>query len=542
MRFDPIRRRMFLTGLGGALAIPLLPSLLPRALRKKVEAQPTSVPKRYVAMKTYNGTPVLDLYPRGTPGFETHGADGTVRLSDPLPVATGRHSSGDEYFGHQTPLSSFAETGISNIFGTGFNAFHERMLLLRGLDFLPNLNHNHGGFLGNLGLRTNGVGGALPGAQINATIDYVMSRSEAVYPSAPAGPRVLHVGTRTNTCSYAPRDPSNPLAVGMGAVQQAQAYTDPRAAFMAVFGEAMEPSDPTGPGPSVRLVDRVLEDYRRASRGPLLSSADRDLLDLHMTHLSELEARLDTMETLTCDTSSPPGSTELGGEFDVDVARTRDFWDAMVDVVVLALSCDATRIVTFDVTKVVVQDAGEDFGMGDSENAGAAGRSNWHLQAHNWDDDAKRWLALGHQWFAEHIVLRMLNRMAEVDTGDGHDLLHHSLLHWGNELSFNHLSYSMPTALWGNAGGVLKPGRYIDYIDHARPTRFRQHDGGVIEGVQYNRLLVTIMQAMGLAPEEYEREPGRGYGELSPIEKDPGAWAVDYDDTNVDQPLPELLT
>ena len=63
----------------------------------------------------------------------------------------------------------------------------------------------------------------------------------------------------------------------------------------------------------------------------------------------------------------------------------------------------------------------------------------------------------------------------------------------------------------------------------------------MIEGVQYNRLLVTIMQAMGLTPDEYERVPGRGFGELGIIEKDPGAWAVDYDDSNVGEPLPDIL-
>lgn len=48
------------------------------------------------------------------------------------------------------------------------------------------------------------------------------------------------------------------------------------------------------------------------------------------------------------------------------------------------------------------------------------------------------------------------------------------------------------------------------------------------------------MQAMGLAPEEYERSAGRGYGETRPVAKGDG-FTLDYDDSNVGQPLPDLL-
>ena len=203
MRYFRSTRRMFLTGLGGVLAIPLLPSLLPRGLRAEALADEGDVARRFIAIKGYSGVPVLDLYPRTAPGgYTTRGRDGTVVLSDPLATATGRHSNGNAYYGHQAPLSDFAETGLGNIFGQHFNRYLQAMTLFRGLDFMPNLNHNDGGFLGNLGLRTNGVGGALPGAQINVTIDQVIAASSAVYPRAPVGPRILHLGSRTNTCSF----------------------------------------------------------------------------------------------------------------------------------------------------------------------------------------------------------------------------------------------------------------------------------------------------------------------------------------------------
>ena len=94
--------------------------------------------------------------------------------------------------------------------------------------------------------------------------------------------------------------------------------------------------------------------------------------------------------------------------------------------------------------------------------------------------------------------------------------------------------------LFGTGGGAVRAGRYLDYVDHDRPIRFRQHDGSVVEGVQYNRLLVSLLQAMGLAPGEYETTPGAGFGEYRLVDKGDG-FARDYDQSNVDQPLPDLL-
>lgn len=540
MLFRPSSRRMFLTGLAGAaVAIPFMPSLLPRGLRSEARAGDGDPPRRFVAVKAYNGAPVLDFYPRVAPnGYTTRGRDGTVVLTERLPEATGNHSNGQPYYGHSAPLTDFADSGLGNIFGRAFNPYLAAMTLFRGLDFMPNLNHNDGGFLGNLGLRTNGVGGPLPGAMINATIDHVMAASTAVYPTAPTGPRILHLGTRTNTCSFAPKDPNNVLALGANAVEQATAITDPRVAFDAVFGR-YDP-DEDGVSPSTKLVDRVVADYRRARDGRLLSAEDRQALDRHLTFLEELEAKIDQGAGRVCDPGDAPAALDTGGEFDVDVGDIEAFFDQMVDLIALAFSCDMTRIVTLDVQKMVVPDGGDIFGMGDSQNPFAAGRANWHLQAHNWDANARKWLGLGQQWIAQHVLARLMSRLDAIVEPDGESLLHHSMVLWSNELSFNHLNYSVPTALFGRGGGAIRAGRYIDYVDWDRPVRFSQHDGAVIEGVQYNRLLVTIMQAMGLSPSEYETEAGRGFGEYRTVEKGDG-FARDYDESTVALPLPDLL-
>ena len=248
MRYDPLGRRLFLTGLGGAaVAIPFLPSLLPRELRAKAKAQGATAPRRFLAIKTYNGAPILHWMPSRAPaGYGTHDVDGSVRLNTPLPVATGRHSDGSQYFGRQAPLADFAADGHLGRLRRRVHALRRPHDALSRSRLHAEPEPQHGGFLGNLGFRTFGVGGPLPGAQINVTIDQVMARSAAVYPTAPFGPRVLHVGSRPDTCSFEPRDPSNLLATGEDAVQRATAFTNPRTAFDAVF-RAFVPDDPGTP-------------------------------------------------------------------------------------------------------------------------------------------------------------------------------------------------------------------------------------------------------------------------------------------------------
>ena len=80
---------------------------------------------------------------------------------------------------------------------------------------------------------------------------------------------------------------------------------------------------------------------------------------------------------------------------------------------------------------------------------------------------------------------------------------------------------SHPGILFGNAGGNIQSGKYIDYSDRTKGSFSGCDTGGVFGfdkilgspkfannyfGVNYNRLLVTIMQSMGLVPSDYEND------------------------------------
>ena len=47
----------------------------------------------------------------------------------------------------------------------------------------------------------------------------------------------------------------------------------------------------------------------------------------------------------------------------------------------------------------------------------------------------------------------------------------------------------------------------------------------MIRGIPHNQFLLSVMQAMGLSPEDYERDGEPGYGSTA-IDRDPTLWAT----------------
>lgn len=197
MKYNRIRRRHFLQGVGGALlTLPVLPSLLSREAR----AQATSAPKRFIGLKHWNAPPVARVWPtssgiRGDYTVRPYAVnqafrDGTTELSAQLTEPTGS-LPGNQYFGHWAPLSDFVGTtadgaGFSTMFGPELNPFRDKMIYLRGLHFPPSVNHNNGGWLGNF------AASEQPGnARANATLDQVLANSSRVYDGTPIGPRSI---------------------------------------------------------------------------------------------------------------------------------------------------------------------------------------------------------------------------------------------------------------------------------------------------------------------------------------------------------------
>ncbi len=527
-------RRFFLRGAGGAaLALPFLESLLPRG----ASALEAAAPKRFITLKTFSTQLIKKWYPtfQGN-GYvlkdEVYGgskADGTTLLTQTI----------DSTPYTWAPLTDLqTDSGISAILGPSLNPFLDKLTLIRGLDFLPSVNHNYGGLLGNFSSCTNATPCDADGLASIPTIDQVMAYSTKVYEGTPAQ-RYLNISQGVvDSMSYTDYGQAG------GPVEQLQARTNPRDAFNDVFGgfEAPDPEggDAVGPNPDALLVDRVIEQYRDLSNSPRLSAEDRQKVEQHVNLLAEIESKLGgSSSALSCTPPLEPESLENNSGTDPsDIAAK---WDLFLDIVAAAVACDRTRIITIGVHKALGPgpDPSDPTLVGHYHSEDASG-GTWHGLAHDWSNENSRRMLEGiNAWVTENVVAKLLEKLDVPEVG-GNTMLDNSLVYWGNELGFNHIAYSVPCLLAGSAGGYIETGRYLDYIDWEGQSYFSQEDGNVIKGIPHNRFLVTAMQAMGLTPADYERDGQAGYGSTSVNGRDPNLWPTDYDLSQVGEVLPGI--
>jgi len=526
-----VSRRNFLRGAGGAvLAIPFLESLASK------EALAAPAPKRLVVMKSFSTQLIEEWYPTFSGnGYQLHDdvyggnkADGTTLLNAPL--------GGGPYT--QAPLADLVgqDGGLSTILGPALTPFLDKLTLIRGLDFLPAINHNYGGILGNYSSCTPATpcdADSLPDVQ---TIDQILAYSSKFYASTPWA-RHLHVSQGVeNSISYS--------AMGMpgGPIQQLKARTNPLDAYNDMFAGVSQPENPMAGMGNERdklLVDRVYEDYVRLRDHKRLSSADKQLVEQYINLVSELQAKLTANQVLSCTIPAEPESLENNTATDPTDIQTK--WDLFIDIVVAALMCDQTRIVTIGAHKALGPgpDPNDTTLVGHYHSEDASG-GTWHGLAHDYGNaNSRRMLAGINAWLASELFAKLIERM-DVPEADGNTLLDNSLVYWGNEMGFNHIAYSVPCLLAGSAGGFIETGRYLDYIDWDGKSYFGQENGNVIKGIPHNRLLVTIMQAMGLSPDDYEMNGEPGYGARDTVGKDPNLWPTDYDLNAIGDILPGI--
>ncbi len=530
-------RRSFLKGAGGAvLAMPFLESLVPRT----ASGQTATPPKRFIVLKTFSTQLIQEWYPRFTGnGYQlkdskysgSSKADGTTLLTQKL-------VSGKNYT--WAPMTDFqTANGISGILGPALNPFLPKLTLIRGLDFLPAVNHNYAGLLGNFSSCTGATPCDADSIADVPTIDQVMAYSTKVYPSTP-GLRYLHISQGvTDSMSY-----SN-LGMAGGAVQQLKTRTNPLDAFNDVFGSTGGGTGTGGSGGTSTamrdklLVDRVFQDYTNLRKNTRLSAKDKQLVDQYVSLVSELQAKLTVTPMMSCTKPAAPAS--LANNTNLNTGDITTKWSLFLDIVAAAVMCDRTRVITIGVHKALgpSPDAANTALTGYYHSEDASG-GTWHGLAHDWSNaNSRRQLKGVNAWVASEVFAKLIAKL-DVPEMNGTTYLDNSLVYWGNELGFNHIGYSVPCLLAGSGGGFIKPGRYLDYIDWDGKAYFAQEMGNVIKGIPHNQFLVTAMQAMGLAPADYETGGKPGYGSTSVSGRSSDTWAVDYDLSTVGQILPGI--
>jgi Protein of unknown function (DUF1552) len=472
-----LNRRMVLRGAAGfTLGMPFMYSLLGRT--EQAQAQALSQPKQFVAFGTCDGGLWQEfMYPDSASLKDS--------LTAPAGHAVRRGVLSATVSGETAALSPVLSAKSSLLTPT----LASKLNVLRGLDISFYMGHHAGGHLGNYG--KSDQGDALP---LLPTIDQVLANSENFYADAQG---ILERSLVLGRAGMSWEEQQ-------GGVTTIAPNNDQAALFKSIFRPvtASEPSMAEKP-----IVDLVLEDYRRLrDSNRRLSAGDRVRLEEHLARLAELERKLNVVPAVTCgaiEAPVPAGSKR--GNAAAQAAYVRVF----NDIIVAAFACGTSRIAT-----LLTGDATTEYSFSDytGDWHGDIAHGAFDTSASQGDRDAKEQLlvAAGRTFF-EGVFLDLASKLDAVQLGDGSTLLDHSLLQWTQEAgSETHTQIEMPIVTAGSAGKFFKTGQYVDY----RQRTTQKQNGAPSPGVLHNQYLGNVLQAMGLAPSEFNVDGNGGYGRL----------------------------
>ena len=295
------------------------------------------------------------------------------------------------------------------------------------------------------------------------SIDSILETSPKVYPEAVRTPALrLTPGVRSaswwGSFCWTTRD-GKPLRL--------PAHETPEAAAQALFGATQGDAARAGRARTSQLVDQVADDYRRVMNLPALGSSDKQLLSNYVDLLADVQRRI-AIEQPAC------GTPTLRMQTNNDALHNNS-----CDLAVAAMLC-GTRVVAYHIYHGMTEGYDE---------------KTIHRWSH--DDIEKHADVLTYRY--KHLA-RLLRTMDQVTDSDGSTLLDNSIVYATNELSDpthakSHLR-NMAILLAGKAGGKLSTGNYLDY-----------------HGRLFNSVPITIFNAMGLTPEDYQRNDVVGFGD-----------------------------
>lgn len=259
--------------------------------------------------------------------------------------------------------------------------------------------------------------------------------------------------------------------------------TSPKGAFNRLFAgvtpSTMDPTPQEDPAVAQKRVeDMAMVDYIRGDLGRLrtkVGSEDYRKIDAHLEGLLAIEQRLNvgsnTSTAVGCSLPSAPSSTGgFGSNFPDDI-------DSMIDIVVSALACDVTRVMSLQLS----------YGFSYVRHEWLGHTLEHHTMSHRAGDWTKELTEIDN-WYAQHVV-NLLEKMDAIDEGNG-TLLDNTLIVWGRELGTTaHEFINAPFIVAGGGNHGLETGRFKNFGG----------TGGQGGGAQkHAKLLVTILQLMGV--------------------------------------------
>lgn len=420
-----LSRRTLLRGTCGvALALPFLDAMAPRVARAQ------SAPKRFVVFFSANGT-IKDQW-------QPSGGETDFTLSPIL-----------------SPLE----------------AHRDQLLILRGLDneasyiYDPNAHDTSMATLltgDALLIGPSGTGRAghvLDGTANGPSIDQELARMIGGETRLPS----LELGVQSTTTILEPMPTRMCYRGTRGDAKSLPPEDDPKTVFLRLFMDADTDASTLQELTRQRrsVLDFALDDFARLQAK--VGSQDRQKLERHLTTLRELEQSLDNVPLPSgqCEVPDAPSVNLDPVDCIQDDRPARCFGDfrelgkAQMDMLVLALACDITRVSTLQWATAEstifhrwLDVAGEH-----------------HLMSHDPVGNREDLIKIN-VWYAEQFAY-LLSALASHTEGDGTSVLDSSVVLWANELSDGdiHNRRDLGWILAGQGNGALRTGRSLQYRD-----------------------------------------------------------------------------
>jgi len=202
------------------------------------------------------------------------------------------------------------------------------------------------------------------------------------------------------------------------------------------------------------VLDFVKGNYDRLM--PILGSDDRIKLEGHLDALRSIERRLDGSVTPTtpgglspaCDPSQadPAGGNFTGND------QIPDAYDIMMDMMVMALACDRTRIASFQPMTSITQARFSWVGVNDAFHFGA-------MHGNAAKEPSRRAI---NGWFVSKLP-RLIDLLKSVPEGDG-TLFDHTIVVWAGEMANGyHGAPRAPYIITGGGANYFRLGQHVKH-------------------------------------------------------------------------------
>jgi len=401
-----ISRRTVLRGLGAAVALPLLDSMIPAST---VLAQTAAGPKLRMGFIYFPHGAIMDQW---------------------------------------TPKTTGTNFEISPILQP-LEAYKKQLTVVSGLDNKP--------------ATLPPVHALQPGTWLNCvsprktqeplaatTIDQLAAQrlgQETPFPSLEVCTETRGGGgtcDRNYGCSYSGtisfRTPTTPLPM----------ENNPRTLFQRLFGQGDTPEERAKWTKQVgSILDIVAEESTGLKRR--VSAEDRVMLDDYFETIREIERRMDKIEKSDVSRLDlPDAPIGIPNSFD-------EHLNLMFDLLALAYRADLTRIFSMMMAAEVSTQTYNHIGVSDA----------FHPLSHHQNDRNKMDRLVKIQTYHSSVFAKFLAKLSTMPDGDG-TILDHSIILYGSNMSNSnaHNEFPLPSAIVGGGNGKIKGNQHIVYPDH----------------------------------------------------------------------------